>query len=94
MSVVADVLAALDRLRWWNDLKHAPPKIAELEKRIAALEKAAQPADTREVCPFCRQGRFDLIDEMPDPMFGDVGVMRRTFVCSVCRKTTSRQREP
>jgi hypothetical protein len=92
MSVIDDFLKALDRFKWWRDLQGVPDLVARLERRIAALEAGKTLGDDREVCPFCRTGRLDLVDEKPDPAF-DGGVVDQTWRCNdpACGRTHQQQ---
>lgn len=37
-----------------------------------------------EPCPRCHKRGWELVDSKPDPMFGDLGGLRRTYKCSLC----------
>jgi hypothetical protein len=92
MSMLADLNTLLEKIPVWRDLVTLPKRVAAIEAR---LNMAAAPAiDDRPVCQFCRKGRMDLTEEVPDPTFGPLGVMKHTLKCAEWGKTTSRQREP
>jgi hypothetical protein len=52
---------------------------ANLKRRIRELE-----AVEGERCPKCRQYGWRLEDSKPDPPFAGLGVVRRTYRCSLC----------
>jgi hypothetical protein len=60
-----------------------------LGKSHAVAPKPAPP-DDRPACEFCGQGKLDLIDERPDPIFGVLGVTCQTLKCDFleCGKLT------
>lgn len=37
-----------------------------------------------EPCPRCHKRGWEIIDSKPDPLMGEVGVLRRTYKCSIC----------
>ena len=93
MSALGELNDLLKLIPVWRDLVTLPARVRALEEKLGV---DAAITDDRPVCGFCRSGKLDLIDEKPDDMFGDVGVMRHTLKCSdaACGKTTTRQREP
>lgn len=50
-----------------------------LVQRVRELEQAEC-----ESCPKCRKRTWELQGSRPDPMFGQLGGMRRTYKCSSC----------
>ena len=48
------------------------------------------PYDDRPTCECCGQGRLELIDERPDPIFGVLGMTCQTLKCDFleCGKLT------
>jgi hypothetical protein len=46
--------------------------------------------DDRPTCECCGQGKLDLIDERPDPIFGMLGMTCQTLKCDFlgCGKLT------
>ena len=75
----------------WNDLVKLPKKIADLEKRVEALENAKTPSF--DTCPSCKRPTFKLISSKPDPMMGEMGVLLRTYKCSDCNFEETRTYE-
>jgi hypothetical protein len=51
----------------------------KLRERIRVLEAAEG-----DPCPRCRKRTYELESSCPDPTFGDVGAIRRTYTCSAC----------
>jgi hypothetical protein len=60
-----------------------------LEELQAVAAKLA-PYDDRPACEYCGQGKLELIDERPDPIFGVLGMTCRTLKCDFleCGKLT------
>jgi hypothetical protein len=50
-----------------------------LKQRIRDIERAEG-----EPCPQCHTRPWELVQSRPDPTFGSLGGMRRTYKCSVC----------
>ncbi|MEA2809481.1 MAG: hypothetical protein QOJ17_3622 [Rhodospirillaceae bacterium] len=48
------------------------------------------PHDDRPTCECCGQGKLELIDERPDPIFGVLGMTCQTLKCDFleCGKLT------
>ena len=76
-----DIMKLLRSIPEWNDLRKIPVKIAELEKRLEALENQDK---TLDMCPKCKQATYELISSIPHPIFGDVGSKLRTYKCKEC----------
>jgi hypothetical protein len=53
------MLALLDKIPIWKQLKELPQRVESLEKRIAELEN--KPISTGDVCPKCKNKTFELI---------------------------------
>ena len=49
------------------------------EQQAAAPKRGRR--DQRQPCEFCGQGKLDLIDERPDPIFGALGMTCQTLKC-------------
>jgi hypothetical protein len=60
--------------------------ILEELSRVAARNA---PYEIRPVCDRCDRGELCLVDETPDPLYGRLGVTRRTLRCNnpACGKT-------
>jgi len=59
-------------------------RILELEAKLRELE-----CFNGEPCPRCRKPTWIVEKSEPDPMFGDVGGVRRTYTCTNCGLTES-----
>lgn len=84
MSLVTDVLQALDRLDWWRTLRALPDRMAALEARMAEIDAGRAPG----TCPKCGKGpmRVDRIDS--DHEFNDInGTVWRHMSCEPCTLT-------
>lgn len=51
----------------------------KLKTRIRELENSEG-----DPCPKCRKRTWELESSRPDPQFGDLGGIRRTYKCSDC----------
>ena len=89
MPSVTDILALLDKIPIWKDLKRMPARINELEKRLAALESKHEPS--LKTCPKCGTGTFALVSTERDPIFGEMGVQNRLYRCTECGFSESLQ---
>ena len=49
----------------------------ELKEQIDKYSKDA-------ICPKCKKTSWHLEGSKPHPMFGDAGVIERTYICSEC----------
>lgn len=54
-------------------------RVSELESRVKELE-----GDGGEPCPRCRKRTWVVEKSQPDPMFGSLGGIRRTYKCGAC----------
>src|SRR5437588_1774934 len=52
---------------------------ADLENKIRELESAEG-----DPCPKCRKRGWHVDKSEPDPEFGNMGGIRRTYLCSLC----------
>lgn len=83
MSLLQDMLSALDRWGEWKRMREAPGRLDELEKRLAALETTPKKAPGRP-CKQCGEPASRLTASKPDPIFGDLGGKRETWTCGEC----------
>ena len=62
--------------------------ILEELNRVAARNA---PYEIRPACDCCHVGEMRLVEETPDPLYGRLGVTRRTLRCSnpACGKTVT-----
>ena len=96
MSLLQDMLSALDRWDEWKRMRQAPDRVDALETRLAEVEArlSAAPGDPElPLCPICRKGRLRTVEITDDPMLGPVGVQRHRLACDApdCRHAESRQ---
>jgi len=54
-------------------------RVLELETRVRELETTEG-----EPCPRCRKKTWVVESSKPDPTFGDLGGIRRTYKCAEC----------
>jgi ribosomal protein L37E len=54
-------------------------RVSELEKQVKTLERAEG-----EPCPRCHKRAWAVTKSQPDPKFGIVGGVRRTYKCAEC----------
>jgi hypothetical protein len=57
---------------------------------LQAVAAKLSPYDDRPTCECCGQGKLELIDERPDPIFAVLGMTRQTLKCDFleCGKLT------
>lgn len=76
-----------------NTLADLSLELAETKLKMAALiaENAELHGKIRELdgaegdpCPHCRKRGWHVEKSEPDPEFGDLGGIRRTYLCSLC----------
>lgn len=58
---------------------HLRNRILELEAKVKELESI-----DGEPCPRCRKRTWIVESSKPDPTFGDLGGIRRTYKCTNC----------
>ena len=84
MSTLESILNLLNKWPAWKRITQSPARIDELEKRIKSVEDKIK--GSGELCPFCKQPTLELLEIIPDKMFGDLGVNVHKFKCSSCNK--------
>lgn len=91
----SDILKALELVPGWKAVASLPKRLADLEARIAALEKAAGKPNTAgaDACPKCG-ATMTLQSETEHPHFGVMGVKRRMFLCDACGTSAERDWSP
>lgn len=89
-----DIMKALEALPIWKRLSGLPDRVDALERRLAALEASASATPSSGTCKFCH-GPLRVIDERPDPIFGNLGHKQLTLKCQnpSCGKTTTKRVE-
>lgn len=84
MSMLKDVLDALDRIPVWKRMQQMPAEIEALRARVEQLEARLRSA-TGDQCPKCRAMSFELIETRPEPEpWGSMGAMETVRRCSAC----------
>ena len=66
----------------------------ELKKENLALRQQLELSEKGERCPKCKKPAWNLIESKPDPVFGEVGTLERTYKCSECGFTEKQQYDP
>lgn len=91
----SDILKALELVPGWKAVASLPKRLAELEARVATLEKSAGKPNAAgaEACPKCG-ATLSLQEELPHPTFGRMGVKRRVFLCDACGRQAERDWSP
>lgn len=52
-----------------------------LFEELQRVATRTAPYEAPAVCPWCRAGRLEVIEETPDPNFGALGVSSLTLRC-------------
>lgn len=60
-------------------------RVSELEAEVRELQGA-----DGEICPRCRKKSWVLESSVPDPTFGKLGDVRRTYKCRECGFTEAK----
>jgi len=74
------MLKLLDQIPIWKDLRALPKRVAELEARLAALEKKPTVASHIGTCATCG-APARIVDVRDHPIFGEMGMKLRTVEC-------------
>jgi hypothetical protein len=97
---VGDLLKVLDQIPIWKAVSGLPKRIAELERRIDALEserladkRAASQVPSARICPIC-SATMKVISETAHPQFDFAGVKIHNMRCDECGQTASRDFRP
>lgn len=83
MSLLTDMLAALDRWGEWKRMREAPDRIEELERRIAALEETPRKAPGKH-CPACGEPVMRRTSSKLSRTKGHMGVRDEEWTCAAC----------
>lgn len=65
------------------DVKMKLAGVIEENLKLKEQIRVLQAADG-DPCPKCRKRTYQLEGSRPDPTFGDMGAIRRTYKCSDC----------
>ena len=93
MSILSDILAALDRWAEWKSIRESPAKIEALEKRIVELETRLQRAPGK-ACPSCGDLAFRVERSEPRPGWEEFAARQHHWKCGSCGYTDVRKETP
>ncbi len=51
----------------------------KLEKKLIKIKESSG-----DICPKCKSNTYNLSESRPHPLFGEVGMKERTYLCSTC----------
>jgi len=63
----------------------------KLRKENLSLMQRLESSEKGERCPKCKKLTWNLVKSEPHPIYGDMGVLERTFKCSECGHTEKHQ---
>lgn len=68
------------------ELTDARLELVTLLEEHTALQKQVRELDgvKGDICPRCRKRGWTLQSSRPDPVYGELGGMRRAYRCSLC----------
>ena len=93
MTLLADILSALDQWDEWKEIRETPAKVEELQRRIAELEGRLKRAG--QACPACGALEFRIEKSVAmQPPFGALGVREHHWKCKKCGYTDTRTEMP
>jgi uncharacterized protein with PIN domain len=87
VTILADIIEALDRIPVWKRLQGAPAKIDELENRIAELEKKLGDKWPADVCKFCGERAMRMSQSYAPQKNGNVA---QQWHCGKCGQYENR----
>jgi hypothetical protein len=93
---VSDVIKLLDEIPIWKAVAGMPKRVAELERKVAALETAASvkgAALTGKECPICG-ATMKVVKEVVEPGFEAATIKVHQMVCNECGEKTTRHFQP
>ena len=61
-----------------------------LREECASLRQELERYTKGELCPKCRKPSWTLESSRPHPVFGDAGVLEKTYKCTECGYTENR----
>jgi hypothetical protein len=86
VGILGDILATLEKWDQWKEIKTAPKRIAELEKRVANLEQLLSGKAAPDFCRHCRErgARYERT-------VGSTGHKQELWKCEKCGHIDRRQ---
>ena len=82
MSLLSDILNALDRWDEWRAMRAAPGRVDSLEKRVQALEDQLGDSSGGNICSHCGSRNIRTAGSRPHPShFGQLGVRETRYLC-------------
>ena len=93
---VSDIIKLLEQIPIWKAVSSLPKRLAELEKRMEALESkagAARLLPDPKACVICGS-TMKVTRETPHPDFGFAGMKVHAMECPDCGTRTSRDFSP
>jgi hypothetical protein len=78
---VTERVAALVLFCPRGSLSRRGNKMEVWESHDDLADKLREQEERPEVCPTCGKGKLQVLDEVPDPTFGTLGVVQRTLKC-------------
>ena len=91
MGMIAEIQKAPEGWSTWQRLLKAADKVDELERQIKELRGDKTAGQPREACPKCGEVRIIMTGSTPNPMFGPLGILARTYRCTACGLEETRQ---
>lgn len=98
MISVSDILKLLNEIPIWKAISALPKRVAELERKVAALEAASQtkPQDktpSARICPLCA-ATMKVVSERAHPTFAFAGLKQHELECPECGNKATRDFDP
>jgi hypothetical protein len=95
MSVLEDILKALELVPKWKRIGELPKEMEELQERVRALEELLANAKG-DRCPKCRELTFTIQSSGPAPgaLGRMAGWMQNQYACSACGYTKTDTIQP
>ena len=87
-------MAALEAENVELKAENAVLKAENVNLRLQLQHIQEKKAVQGDPCPYCQQNKGKLVDIVPHPVFGDVGVKIGNYECSGCGKKYEKERDP
>ena len=85
-----DILKVLDRWGEWKRMRETPPKVVDLEARVAELEQKLNGPWPPDVCRMCGERAARLDQERNH----DKGLIQQVWLCKSCGEQDFRYFKP